>query len=71
MMKARAPAKINLTLHVLGRREDGYHELQSLVAFAGVCDHLTLTPGDALALSVDGPTAEAAGDGERDSKARA
>ncbi len=60
----RAPAKINLTLHVLGRRAgDGYHELQSLVAFAGVCDHLTFAPGAELALSVDGPTADAAGAG--------
>ena len=39
-LAARAPAKVNLTLHVQGRRADGYHELQSLVAFAGVCDHL-------------------------------
>ncbi len=62
-LAARAPAKINLTLHVQGRRADGYHELQSLVAFAGVCDHLTLTPGDALSLTVSGATAQAAGDG--------
>ncbi len=34
-LSSRAPAKINLTLHVLGRRADGYHELESLVAFAG------------------------------------
>ncbi len=60
----RAPAKINLTLHVLGRRaSDGYHELQSLVVFAGVGDHLTLEPGDALSLAVEGPTADAAGAG--------
>lgn len=63
VLAARAPAKINLTLHVEGRRSDGYHELQSLVAFAGVCDHLTLTPGAALSLTVTGPTAQAAGDG--------
>lgn len=63
-LAARAPAKINLTLHVQGRRADGYHELQSLVAFAGVCDHLTLTPGDTLSLSVTGPTAQAAGDND-------
>ena len=63
-LAARAPAKINLTLHVQGRRADGYHELQSLVAFAGVCDHLTLTPGDTLSLSVIGPTAQAAGAGD-------
>ena len=59
----RAPAKINLTLHVLGRRaSDGYHELQSLVVFAGVGDHLTLTP-EASSLAVEGPTADAAGAG--------
>ena len=61
--RARAPAKINLTLHVLGRRADGYHELQSLVVFAGVCDHLTFTPGETLSLTLAGPTADAAGAG--------
>ncbi len=58
-----APAKVNLTLHVLGRRTDGYHEIESLVAFADVGDRLTLAPGGALALDVSGPTAEAAGTG--------
>jgi 4-diphosphocytidyl-2-C-methyl-D-erythritol kinase len=58
----KAPAKVNLTLYVLGRRADGYHELESLVAFAGVGDVVTLTPGAALALKVSGPTAAAAGD---------
>src|SRR5262245_61141780 len=58
----KAPAKVNLTLHVLGRRADGYHELESLVAFAGVGDALTFAPGGALALKVSGPTAAAAGD---------
>jgi 4-diphosphocytidyl-2-C-methyl-D-erythritol kinase len=57
MLTARAPAKINLTLHVLGRRSDGYHELESLVAFAGVGDLLTFTPGGELALTVSGPSA--------------
>lgn len=57
----RAPAKINLTLRVIGRRPDGYHEIESLVAFAGVGDTLTFTPGRALALTVDGPTAAASG----------
>ena len=57
-----APAKVNLTLRVLGRRADGYHELESLVAFADVGDELTLTPGDALELDVRGPNAGAAGD---------
>jgi 4-diphosphocytidyl-2-C-methyl-D-erythritol kinase len=58
----KAPAKVNLTLRVLGRRADGYHELESLVAFAGVGDALTFVPGDALTLIVSGPTAPAAGD---------
>src|SRR4051794_24182190 len=57
-LSTRAPAKINLTLHVLGRRaSDGYHELESLVAFAGSADLLTLLPGEALELTVTGPTA--------------
>jgi 4-diphosphocytidyl-2-C-methyl-D-erythritol kinase len=58
----KAPAKVNLTLRVLGRRADGYHELESLVAFAGVGDALTFAPGDALTLTVSGPTAPAVGD---------
>jgi 4-diphosphocytidyl-2-C-methyl-D-erythritol kinase len=57
-----APAKVNLTLRVLGRRPDGYHELESLVVFAAVGDALTFTPGKNLALTVRGPTAAAAGD---------
>ena len=61
-MREKAPAKVNLTLRVLGRRADGLHEIESLIAFAEVGDALTLTPGDALALSVSGPTAAAAGD---------
>ena len=57
----RAPAKVNLTLHVLGRRADGWHELDSVVAFAGCCDWLNFEPGAPLSLVVDGPTASAAG----------
>jgi 4-diphosphocytidyl-2-C-methyl-D-erythritol kinase len=58
----RAPAKINLTLHVTGRRADGYHVLESLVAFSRSGDTLALVPGDRLELAVAGPTAPAAGD---------
>jgi 4-diphosphocytidyl-2-C-methyl-D-erythritol kinase len=58
----KAPAKVNLTLRVIGRRADGYHDIESLVAFASVGDALTFTPGGALALSVGGPTAAAAGE---------
>jgi 4-diphosphocytidyl-2-C-methyl-D-erythritol kinase len=53
----RAPAKINLTLRVIGRRADGYHELESLIAFAGLCDWLALEPGGDLTLEVLGPRA--------------
>jgi 4-diphosphocytidyl-2-C-methyl-D-erythritol kinase len=58
----KAPAKVNLTLRVLGRRGDGYHDIESLVAFAGVGDALSFTPDADLALAVRGPTAPAAGD---------
>ncbi len=58
-----APAKINLTLRILGRRADGYHELESLVAFADFGDRLGLTPGGALALKVSGPRAAQAAAG--------
>ena len=63
-LSERAPAKINLTLHVLGRRTDGWHRLESLVAFSRAGDRLTLRPGAALSLSIEGPTAPAAGDVE-------
>lgn len=64
MLSTRAPAKINLTLHILGRRADGYHELESLVVFSGAGDTLTLEPGPSLSLEVSGPTAPAAGAGD-------
>jgi 4-diphosphocytidyl-2-C-methyl-D-erythritol kinase len=56
-----APAKVNLTLEIRGRRADGYHELESLVAFARVGDRLSLLPGEPLDLSVSGPFAGAIG----------
>lgn len=61
-LSERAPAKINLTLHVLGRGADGWHRLESLVAFSRAGDHLTFRPGETLSLSIEGPTAPAAGD---------
>ena len=58
-----APAKVNLTLRVLGRRDDGYHEIESLVAFADWGDRLTLMPDSELALAVSGPRTGQAGAG--------
>jgi 4-diphosphocytidyl-2-C-methyl-D-erythritol kinase len=52
-----APAKVNLALHVVGRRPDGYHELRSLVVFAEVGDELEIGPADRDGLSVTGPFA--------------
>lgn len=57
----RAPAKINLTLHILGRRDDGWHELESVVAFAGCCDLLFFEAAADLSLSIDGPMAAQTG----------
>jgi 4-diphosphocytidyl-2-C-methyl-D-erythritol kinase len=56
---AFAPAKINLYLHVLGRRPDGYHRLDSLLAFADIGDEITAAPADTLTLTVSGPEAAA------------
>ena len=52
-----APAKINLTLHVTGQREDGYHLLDSLVVFADIGDRITVMPSGTLSLFVTGPMA--------------
>src|ERR1700709_1958906 len=55
-------AKVNLTLRVFGRRVDGYHDLESVVAFADCADRLTLTPGPELSLKTTGPLAGACGE---------
>jgi 4-diphosphocytidyl-2-C-methyl-D-erythritol kinase len=56
-LRDTAWAKLNLTLEVLGRRADGFHELESLVAFAGLGDPIELEPDGALSLVVEGPFA--------------
>ena len=53
-----APAKINLSLHVTGQRPDGYHLLDSLVAFADIGDRLWIEPADEMSISVTGPFAD-------------
>lgn len=53
-----APAKINLTLEVLGRRADGFHELASLAVFAGLGDRLFCQPANDISLAIEGPFAE-------------
>lgn len=57
LLRTRARAKVNLDLRLRGRRADGYHELESLVAFAGVADELSLDPLRPLALTLSGPRA--------------
>ena len=57
----QAPAKINLTLRVLGRREDGYHEIESLVGFTDISDTLSLRPRAGVELDISGPFAAACG----------
>ena len=55
-------AKVNLTLRVVGRRVDGYHDLESVVAFADCADRLSLVPGTKLGLTTTGPLAQACGE---------
>jgi len=55
--KGFAPAKVNLALHVTGQGPDGYHQLDSLVVFAGTGDQLSAVPSRDLTLAVSGPFA--------------
>ena len=58
MGKSLAPAKINLTLHVTGRRDDGYHLLDSLVMFADKGDKISVEAADEMSLQVEGRMSE-------------
>ncbi len=54
-LRLRAPAKINWTLEVLGRRPDGYHEVRTVLQTIDVCDEVRVAPAEALSLSAEGP----------------
>ena len=58
--KKSAPAKINLFLHVVGRRPDGYHLLESLVSFLDICDEISLIPSAKTSLTLSGAFASQA-----------
>lgn len=60
-LHATAPAKLNLYLHIVGKRDDGYHLLDSLVAFTEFGDEVSVQAADSLALNVSGEFAVAAG----------
>lgn len=59
MIVEAAPAKINLALHVRHRRPDGYHELETLFAFAADGDTVTVVPADTDSFAITGPFAAA------------
>src|ERR1700753_651453 len=62
MLSEEGRAKVNLSLRVVGRRADGYHDLESIVAFADCADRLTLEAAPELSLQTVGPLAEACGE---------
>ena len=66
-----AHAKVNLALHITRRREDGYHDLESLVVFADVADDLEAVPAKADSLVITGPFAKALGNGDTNLVTRA
>ena len=57
-----APAKLNLCLHIVGRRTDCYHLLESLIVFTDCSDMLHVVPSNRLSLTLDGEFAQASGD---------
>lgn len=63
-VREEAPAKLNVFLRVLGRREDGYHDLESLILPLALHDVVTALPADGLALRVEGPRAAEAPGGD-------
>lgn len=70
-LQATAYAKVNLCLHVTGRRPDGYHLLDSLVTFADYGDELTAVPAETLSLTIGGRFGAGLDDGETNLVVRA
>ncbi|HRD75564.1 MAG TPA: 4-(cytidine 5'-diphospho)-2-C-methyl-D-erythritol kinase, partial [Hyphomicrobiaceae bacterium] len=62
MIVEAAPAKLNLFLHVTGRRADGFHLLESLVAFVDIADEVRIEPAGRFVLEIVGPFAGALAD---------
>ncbi len=61
LLSEPAPAKLNLTLSIVGRRPDGYHRLDSLFVFVGCVDRLSYAPAADFGLAVEGPFSEGLG----------
>ena len=55
MLTIKTPAKINLTLEVLGKRPDGFHEIRSVIQSVDLYDTLNFTPADETLISCDKP----------------
>ena len=55
MIKVTAPAKINLTLEVMGKRSDGFHEIRSIMQMINLCDRLSFQAGDKLEFKSNSP----------------
>jgi len=63
-----APAKINLFLHLIRKKQDGYHDLQSLISFADIGDHIDIEPAENFAFNVTGPFAKNFNDGDKNTQ---
>ena len=55
LIREKAPAKINLQLHILGLRSDGFHELESIMQSVDLCDEITLRPSKEIRLRCSDP----------------
>ena len=70
-IEINAPAKLNLYLHVTGRRDDGFHLVDTLIAFCEFGDKVTVRPADGIELAASGPFADEVPDGDENLVTRA